>query len=86
VLLVGLTCVAKRATPRSLALTRSLYAPTVADSWHVTIRGQATKFVTAESIEYTPEHVVFIEPDGQVILLVHTSELISVERYVEPPF
>ncbi len=39
------------------------------------MRGEERKFITCERIDYTPEHVVFIEADGQVILLVRTSDL-----------
>lgn len=60
---------------------------TLIRQWNVRVRGEPwPKLVTGEVVKVEPEFVSFVDQDGEVVLFVRRDELLSVERYVEPPF
>jgi hypothetical protein len=62
------------------------YDQLVAESWHVTIRGQAQKLITCERVAADGEFLAFLDHAGDLVLMVRREELIALERYEEPPF
>ena len=57
----------------------------MAESWWVTIRGQARKFVTCQQVAADAEFLAFLNHAGALLLLVRRDELIArmLEQAVE---